>query len=342
MKYIFKILLITTLINSTYAAEAAKTSTCTQTFSYKNRPQNITDLIHKNFLPFHSQSTSEWGRFNGQELYEYFKIDQHKAIKQMIINEPTRKDFYVLEIGAGDFQWGKALSDYLNKQIDLPHGIKIHIISVRGERNQEENIITDGICTRYNFGLFNAEFLHENLLKKGFDLTNKIDLIMTRYALRHFVDPIGSLQQAYNLSKPKTGLFFFDYFFFSIKNQDNTFSNPAAMMLNIYRIAKHNTSNILLDPHDNDQIHYVLQRTTDAPFDITMCYIDHQKKDNYVGGFIRFEYNKEKNKPSTDSKTVNFKAGLINLYGSKEFYDQLSKEDLFIAETIYSDDEDSE
>jgi len=341
MKYLFKIFLMSTIISSIYAAEVAKNSTCTQTFSYKNRPQNITDLIHENFIKLSKPLISDWSRFNGCPMYEFFKIDQHKAVKHMILNEPSRKDFYVLEIGAGNFQWGKACSDYLNKQVDLPHGIKIHIISVRAESNQEENIITDGICIRYNFGSFNAEFLHENLIKKGFNLTNKIDFIITHYTLRHFFDPIGCLQQAYNLSKPKTGLFFFDGFRFSIKTGENTFSNPGFTDGLMLKIVKHNISKFLFTNQFDPSI-YVLQRTTDAPFDITMCYIDHQNKEGYEGGFTRFEYNKEKNKPSTDSKSVNFKSGLINLYGSKEFYDQLSKEDIFIPETIYSDDEDSE
>jgi hypothetical protein len=45
-------------------------------------------------------------------------------------------------------------------------------------------------------------------------LENNVDLIVSRFSLRHMIDPIGTMLQAYDLLKPNTGLILTDDFSF--------------------------------------------------------------------------------------------------------------------------------
>ena len=43
-------------------------------------------------------------------------------------------------------------------------------------------------------------------------LENNVDLIVSRFSLRHMIDPIGTMLQAYDLLKPNTCLILTDDF----------------------------------------------------------------------------------------------------------------------------------
>src|SRR5579885_3031683 len=85
--------------------------------------------------------------YNGDTHYNMCGIEESRALKAVILEAPKdRKEFYVLDMGAGDFQWSKTLAEYINKQTDLPSDITVHIINLRGEPYEGEKTVTSGKC----------------------------------------------------------------------------------------------------------------------------------------------------------------------------------------------------
>jgi len=187
---------------------------------WKDRTPEINASISKAFQSLISDSESKWGKFNGSDTYELCGIKEHRFVKKLIQRAPTnRTDFYVLDIGAGNFQWGRKLALYLNAKTNLPKDITIHIIGIRGEKNQNNPITELGRCKLYELGRFQIERLAEEFPKRGLQLENKVDLVVTRWCFRHLVDPVGTFAQVYDLLRPETGHFLFDGFFIPYDNE---------------------------------------------------------------------------------------------------------------------------
>jgi len=148
---------------------------------------------------------SHWN-YNGSEVYRIANIDCEKMIKTLIKASPNQKEFYFLDVGAGNCSWGKATVEYLNKQDDLPEDIIIHVLSVTGERYKGYSVEKIGKCKQYNIDAFKIEELHKNFNQLGLDLKNKLDLVVSSYTFIHLHDPVGTFIQAYNLLRPEFGM----------------------------------------------------------------------------------------------------------------------------------------
>ena len=184
---------------------------CTQ------RRSSLRNCINSAFDKIKNHHSSQWKFHNGSREYSLCSVKNYDLAKTVIQQAPkTRKDFYFLDIGAGNFQWGDGLADFLNEQTDLPKDIKIHIIGIRGEKNLQASTTDKGQCKIYNFGTFKIENLNEEFLKLGLNLTNKLDLVVTQWCMRHLADGVGTFLQTYNLLQPG-GFFLLDGFFFFIR-----------------------------------------------------------------------------------------------------------------------------
>ena len=76
-----------------------------------------------------------------------------------------------------------------------------------------------GQCRLYEFGQFEIETLVDEFEKRGLQLANKVDVVVSRWCFRHLVDPVGTFTQAYDLLRPKTGHLLLDGFFFLHENE---------------------------------------------------------------------------------------------------------------------------
>ncbi len=200
---------------------------------WTQRSDSLQDFISDTLERLSSQTTSNWGSFggmgfNGQENYGMCGVHEYALMKKIIQQAPSsQKDFYALDIGAGNFQWSKGLADFLDKQTDLPKDIKVHIIGIRGEKHLGQRIIETDRCKIYNLGAFKIEELFRKLKKEeGLpDLEGKIDLAVSRWTFRHLADPTGTFVQVFNLLRPKTGFLLMDGFYLDVNDSINTDGN---------------------------------------------------------------------------------------------------------------------
>jgi len=189
--------------------------------NWRDRPPELKKCILNAFKKVNSSPKSFLGinwNFNGdhENPYEICELNEYSLIKSMIQANPDRKSFYVMDIGAGNFGFGRGLAKFLNESTDIPNDVQVHIISVRGEDNTYPPVKIEGICISYEIGGFQVENISDELDRCGLDITEKLDLIVSSHTFRHLVDPVGTFSQMYNLLRPGTGLMManndFDYY----------------------------------------------------------------------------------------------------------------------------------
>jgi SAM-dependent methyltransferase len=127
---------------------------------------------------------------------------------------PPQAEFYVLDIGAGNFGFAHFLADQINNDSDWKSDVKVHIFSLRGEPNKGEEVEIHGATVLYKLGGFKIENLEEIFANRGYsaEVGRKFDLIVSANTFYHLMDPYGTLYRFTHLLKPQTGLFLFDGF----------------------------------------------------------------------------------------------------------------------------------
>ncbi|NGX47084.1 MAG: hypothetical protein K1000chlam3_00453 [Chlamydiae bacterium] len=182
--------------------------------SWKQRPKEIQSTITRVFEKLATDTFSNWGLFNGTDEYLTCGIFEQNLLKKMILRAPDQQDFYVLDIGAGNFQWGDSLLNFFQEEKEIPSDVTVHVISMRGESHRGQVETKYGRHKGYNFGSFKIEELEAELENRGLFLGKCVDLIVSKWCFRHLVDPTGTFAQAYNLLRPKSGLILMDGFFY--------------------------------------------------------------------------------------------------------------------------------
>lgn len=194
-----------------------------ETHFWKKRPPEVNSAIKEVFEDLAIKPDSEWTMFNGNTEYLLANVKEQVLIKTMIENnykQHNQKEFWILDIGAGDFSWGKALADYLNQELTIDE-IVVNIINVRGEKNTKEEIFTDGKCKMYNLGQFKIEEMITAFEDRNLHLIHQVDFMTSHACLQHLVDATGTFAQAYELLKPITGYFSFNDFNLFIQYEEN-------------------------------------------------------------------------------------------------------------------------
>jgi len=241
---------------------------------WSQRPPELVQRIQSAFEAISQETSSAWGAYNGSKTYGICGVDEHKLMKRLILEAPPeQKDFYILEIGAGNFQWENGFADYLNKQTDLPSDIRIHIIGIRGEQYLDNPIEENGRCKIYRLGGFKVEELESEFKKLRLDLNNKIDLAASNWCIRHLADPTGTVLQTYHLLRPKTGILLVDGFFFLYQNQ-SLYKNCDDQIVRINRLFLATRAPFITQLNDGGQClnHYMLRRIDGASLQIPMQY----------------------------------------------------------------------
>jgi hypothetical protein len=187
--------------------------------NYNERPGFVEAYIDVAFNDVRNSHRS-WA-YNGQKSYHLFEINEHELFAKMIQNAPKKqKNFYALDLGAGNFSWVNGCAQFINQQANLPEGIKVHIIGVRGEPNgwefQEEEV---GRCKLYKWGAIKIEHLVKEFQRKGLKIEGKLELCISTWTLCHCVDAVSMVMQVHDILRPGRGVFLFDQFHFTYKNE---------------------------------------------------------------------------------------------------------------------------
>lgn len=234
-----------------------------------DRPANLCTAIDHAFNKLIRKTDSQWGIFNGSDEYYFGGIDASVLFIDMIRLAPSQKTFYFLDIGAGNFEWGRNLAKKINQLIDFDSDITVHIISLRGENNLNPVRTQFGQCVLHELGQFKIEELDMGLAKYLGKLNNKLDGIVTSWCLRHLADPVGTFVQSYNLLKPK-GFFLFDGFFMQLDQGVDCKYFRCHMDALLF-----NTNSSFYRANDNDcrKLNvYVLQKETEMTLELALHY----------------------------------------------------------------------
>lgn len=243
------------------------------------------ELAWKNITQ-HTSSVN-WSQ-NGRSTYSIMDYSEIRLLKKIIVDHyPERKEFYFLDIGSGEFQLVTRLFSLLNEDSTIPQDIKIHLIGIRGEKSSngtELEKIESGICIQYNFCFFQIENLIEEFTKHHLDLRQKIDVIVTRWTLRHLVDPLGTYLQAYELLR-ENGFLLFDGFFFLVDNPTAPTYNADRedneqfldiMVSQMHQLASQGGNSFLIYPTNKDSVlhEFLVKKSGSESLKLNLNYVE--------------------------------------------------------------------
>ena len=186
---------------------------------YTQRPTELKKEIDKAFKDA-STRLEPW-LCNGCSEYETWKLRVNQLLDTLIQEAPPdRKEFTVIDIGAGNCSWGMYIADFFaTKPYNRPD-FTLHIISTQAEtKSAIPEYEERGRCKIHNLHGVKAEEFFEELEKREFHLQNEVDLAVTNMCLIHLCDPAGTFPQIFNMIRPG-GIFLFDGFVFALEGQE--------------------------------------------------------------------------------------------------------------------------
>jgi SAM-dependent methyltransferase len=319
--------------------ELPPTAAPSRYLDWRERPEPLQQVISTAFDALVRQTESHW-ECNGEARYDTLGINEHTLMKTAIQQAPKeRKAFYALDIGAGNFQWCHALADFINNQADLPKDVTIHIIGIRGERYLGDQITTKGQCKIYSFGSFRVEELSNDFKKYDLDLTDRIDLAVSRWCFCHLADPCGTFVQTYDLLRPQTGFLILDGFTFLLdrygsmpNGRDLTDVNRFMTQLILDTKAPFLTKQFAWRSSFASQ-KFILQRPNASPCLLPMSYlrVSPIREERYHQHCVTFQRTPQKSDDEHICLLTTF-SDFERLQGDKALYNWLRSNNLFIQE----------
>lgn len=299
---------------------------------WTDRPKALQAVIDAVFSNLERDSL-RWG-YNGAYTYSLCGIEDAKLVKKIIQASPERKEFYLLDIGAGGFQWGFSIAHFIKEQEDLRTDITVHIISIRGESSDEPEVESYKQCKVYKFGCFKIEELSLEFKKRKLCLEGRLDLIVSRWSFRHLADPVGTFAQAYNLLRPRGHLVMDGFFFLHGENEalsDSTY-DPN---LNMLQLLFDTRAPFLLAPAGASSLnHFILQRPNKLPCRLPMRYIDFRQIEsswdigsNHVCCFKREAL-------AMRTEDLNLPEQFFHVFGDHDLFSWLEGNQLFLIPTL--------
>ncbi len=251
--------------------------------NWRDRPKYIQSAVADSLRELSKHANSAWTSYNGQNTYCICGIDEHQLFKRIIQNDPQRKDFYAMDVGAGNFQWLDAFTKFINSQPDLPDDIRVHIFGVRGESYYGDEITKIGRCELHKLGAFTIEEMEDEFPKRGYKgVQGLFDLIFTKWCVRHVNDAPGTYVQLVNHLRPAnslpqrtTGFLLMDGFF--LLHEHDSFESVVKNHEDNIRLTTlllDTQMPVLIQRYDGGRSlnHFILQRPTDVPCQIPMRY----------------------------------------------------------------------
>lgn len=300
---------------------------------------DIKQKIDESFTMLSSGDSSDWTYNGDYEGYNLCGIDQYKLVKSLIMKESNRKEFFVLDIGAGNFKWGQGAAKYLQSQTDIPEGITVHIMGIRGEQHIHSKQDNSGSYKLHEFGGFKIEDMNSAFLSRGWDLNNKIDLIVSAWTLRHLVNPVATVNQAYKLLRPATGIMLFDGFWFNYGNTADLLENKPGFTIreNLASLLLELKTPFLIKPDSGPENNrYMIQKSGKPNSQISLSYKDVvsnpeiKRGCNIASGCITsFKEHRQEIEIPLGITNHDRYSGKITHYGDKELFDWVLSENIF-------------
>ncbi len=194
----------------------------------EKRPDVVQAAIDKIFEIVTKKVTPlTWG-FNGQHgAYGLFGLKDEMVLQSLASKDA--QDIYILDVGCARGTWGAfAMNVLANDKECQKSGKRFHIISITGGNEISTNEVErKGNVTHYRFKQFKIENIEEELLKKGFNLKEKVHLMVSHWTMRHLVDPFGTLVRMYRLLSPDGGMLLSNGFFFTFADNEEVQTFPT-------------------------------------------------------------------------------------------------------------------
>lgn len=320
--------------------DKAQEKTQPASLNWRDRPAETKAIILSTWKQLSKSYLSTWTLYNGtgRSGYTLAGCDEYKLITSLVKKNPHRKEFYVLDIGAGKFGFGRGLAKYLNNNADIPDDCTIHIIGIRGEKNPHPALRRDGKCILHELGGFQIENLISDFLAHGMNLDKQIDVIVSNWCFRHLVDPLGTFLQAYSLLRPKSGLLLMDGFFYDrgIDSPEQWENDPT---INMLLLLLESNAPFLIRPYNSGRCidQFILRRPDHQECHIPLTYNSIKPLHNCQVNSLTitlFNWHPTNNEESL----LNLNIGMTNyiegsVSGDKALYDYLN-ENSIISDSI--------
>lgn len=102
------------MVTSTHSANT-NIDTGAYHLDWHDRPSDLKILIDSAFASICKNTSSQWGLYNGTARYNLCGINDYKLMENIIRKSPaSQNDFYALDIGCGNFQWGEGLASFVD------------------------------------------------------------------------------------------------------------------------------------------------------------------------------------------------------------------------------------
>jgi|GEM_PF-5513254 len=180
----------------------------------QTRPEQVQDQVNGAFGTLAKSASPYWTKNGDRGLYGLGWFPEDVYIKDLVLTTEGPKTFSLLDYGAGNFAWNRAVRAVLEQEDVALHmakyNIHVNIVGLRGEPyHQVER--PSAFLADYRFGCVKIENLGEELQRLGLgDL--RFDFIAANWTLRHLVDPLGSFKECMDTLK-EGGLFAFQGFY---------------------------------------------------------------------------------------------------------------------------------
>lgn len=304
---------------------------------WEDRPENVKRAIQDRFEErayYH-----EWGLYNSCEYYNMCNVNERNLITKIVEDNPKQTEFTFIDIGAGDFAWIRALSAFLREHKNFATK-KFNIYGLSAERTYKtgnfytpkakRSYITDGIEEIDNVKLhYYCSFKSEDLVwafnERGVDLGRKVDFIISRWSLRHMIDPVGTVQQAFYLLKTN-GFLVVDYFPFYLEG-NSTYGDYYQE--NQYLLFSYFDANVLMSSGGSagPVQQFIMQKTGEGlELPISYTSIKWGSEEGYDFAIIGFTFTEEEKKLEFPKSCIPPNGHTI---GSEELYNWLSDNNLF-------------
>lgn len=265
---------LATLLANVWKSRSIQNQSCqknNQKIVLGDRPAVVQEHVDDAFK--HIKETRSWG-YNGSEgWYRPLGLDDERIIKHSIM-QTNNNDVYIIDVGCGQGAWARKAFDILQTEEYKNMGKKIHIFSVTGGKECENFIEHKDHVSLYQFNQFKIENIDEEFAKRGFDLKDKVNLIVSRWTLRHLTDTFGTVKRLYGLLQPE-GKLLANGFLFKSATSKQIEGFPGVWENNENILANQNSNaTLLFDEREagRDEGGFLLMRNNNGGIDIPLEY----------------------------------------------------------------------